>query len=76
VVPGCRLKTFTLYTKATTARIADHCRALASAAGRPVISFDHVKTRGRSGFHKDDLAKSIAERDGITEGIVCLISAV
>ena len=26
--------------------------------------------------HKDELAKSIAERDGITEGIICLISAV
>jgi hypothetical protein len=25
---------------------------------------------------KDDLAKSIAEDDGITEGIVCFISAV
>ena len=44
-------------------------------AGRPVISFDHVKTRNRT-QHKDELAKSIAEADGVTEGIVCLISAV
>jgi hypothetical protein len=34
-----------------------------------------VKTRNRI-QQKDELAKSIAERDGITEGIVCLISAV
>ena len=40
-----------------------------------MISFDHVKTRNRA-QRKDELAKSIAERDGITEGIVCLISAV
>jgi hypothetical protein len=73
---GVGLKDFTPYAKATTARIADHCRGLASAAGRPVISFDHVRTRGRSSFHKDDMAKSIADRDGITEGIICLMSAV
>ena len=73
---GVGLKEFTPYAKATTARIADHCRGLAAAAGRPVISFDHVRTRGRPSFHKDDLAKSIADRDGVTEGIVCLISAV
>jgi hypothetical protein len=73
---GVALKDFTPYAKATTAQIADHCRALAGAAGRAVISFDHVKTRRQPSFHKDDMAKAIAERDGITEGIVCLISAV
>ena len=72
---GVALKDFTPYAKATTAQIADHCRALATSAGRPVISFDHVKTRNRT-QPKDDLAKSIAERDGVSEGIVCLISAV
>ena len=72
---GVALKDFTPYAKATTAQIADHCRALATSAGRPVISFDHVKTRNRT-QPKDDLAKSIAERDGVNEGIVCLISAV
>jgi hypothetical protein len=73
---GVALKDFTPCAKATTAQIADHCRSLAGAAGRPVISFDHVKTRGRAAWHKDDMAKAIAERDGLTEGIVCLISAV
>ena len=69
------LKDFTPYAKATTAQIAEHCRALVTSAGRPVISFDHVRTRGRT-QHKDDLAKSIAEHDGVKEGLVCLISAV
>lgn len=72
---GVPLKDFTAYAKATTERIANNARRLVTAAGRPVISFDHVKTRNRT-QQKDELAKSIAERDGITAGIVCLISAV
>jgi hypothetical protein len=72
---GVALKDFTAYAKATTERIANNARRLVTEAGRPVISFDHVKTRNRA-QRKDELAKAIAERDGITEGIVCLISAV
>jgi hypothetical protein len=72
---GVALKDFTAYAKATTERIASNARKLVTDAGRPVISFDHVKTRNRT-QHKDELAKSIAERDGITKGIICLISAV
>jgi hypothetical protein len=66
---------FTAYAKATTERIANAARKVATDAGRPVISFDHVKTRNRT-QRKDDLAKKIAADDGITEGIICLISAV
>jgi hypothetical protein len=72
---GVALKDFTPYAKWTTARIADTVRGVAEAVGRPVISFDHVKTRHYA-QRKDDLARSIAERDGITEGIICVISAV
>jgi hypothetical protein len=62
---GVALKDFTDYAKTTTERIANNARKLVTDAGRPVISFDHVKTRNRT-QHKDDLAKSIAERDGIS----------
>ncbi|MGH9290313.1 MAG: hypothetical protein ACRD0V_18800 [Acidimicrobiales bacterium] len=72
---GVALKDFTPWAKTTTERIANNARKLATDAGRPVISFDHVKTRNRA-QRKDDLAKAIAEQDAITEGIVCLISAV
>ena len=58
---GVAFKDFTAYAKATTERIANNARKLVTDAGRPVISFDHVKTRNRT-QHKDDLAKSIAER--------------
>jgi hypothetical protein len=72
---GVALKDFTPYAKWTTAKIADTVRGLAEAAGRPVISFDHVKTRNFS-QRKDELAKRVAAEDGITEGIICVISAV
>ena len=72
---GVALKDFTPYAKATTERIANNALRLATEAGRPVISFDHVKTRNRV-QQKEELARSIAERDGVTEGIVSLISAV
>jgi len=72
---GVALKDFTAYAKATTERIANDARKLVTDAGRPVISFDHVKTRHRA-QRKDELAKAIVGRDGITAGIVCLISAV
>jgi hypothetical protein len=72
---GIPITEFTGYAKRTTEQIAVNARRLAIEAGRPVISFDHVKTPNRV-QQKDELAHSIAERDGITEGIVCLISAV
>src|SRR3954454_24842600 len=49
------LKDFTAYAKATTERIAENARRLAREAGRPVISFDHVKTRNQPHL-KEDLA--------------------
>ena len=69
------LTNFTDYAKGTTERIANNARKLATDARRPVISFDHVKTRNRP-HRKEDLARQVAERDGITEGIICVISAV
>ena len=72
---GYPITDFTEYAKSTTNRIANNVDCLAAESGRPRISFDHVKTRNRTQM-KDDLAKSIAADDGITEGIVCFIGAV
>jgi hypothetical protein len=69
------LKDFTPYANWTTARIADGARGLAETADRPVISFDHVKTRNYR-QRMDELALSIAAADGITDGVICVISAV
>ena len=72
---GVPITEFTEYAKRTTGQIAEAVRSIAVETDRPVISFDHVKTRGGAN-RKDDLARSIAERDGVTEGVVCVISAV
>src|SRR5436309_665938 len=72
---GYPLTEFTAYAKKTTALIAQTVCGWAEAEGRPVISFNHVRTRNGAN-PKDELAKSIAERDGITEGVICVISAV
>jgi hypothetical protein len=72
---GVALRDFAPYVKATTARIAENAQALAVAAGRPVIYFEHARI-GHRDQRKDDLARSIATRDGITEGVICLIKAM
>lgn len=72
---GVPITEFTEYAKRTTGQIADTVRSLATEAGRPVISFDHVKTR-HGANRKDDLARAIADRDDVVEGVICVISAV
>jgi hypothetical protein len=72
---GVPITEFTAYAKRTTERIGDAVRKIAIDAQRPVISFDHVKTRGGLN-RKEDIAKGIAAKDGITEGVICVISAV
>ena len=73
---GVALKDFTPYAKATTAQIADHCRARVTEAGRPVISFDHVKTRNRAASARTSWPSQSPQRTASPQGIVCLISAV
>lgn len=41
---GVPLTEFTTYARATTERIADNARKLVTDAGRPVISYNHMKT--------------------------------
>jgi hypothetical protein len=45
-------------------RLKDHARQLAAREGRP---YQYFGERVR----KEDLARQLAERDGITEGLVC-----
>ncbi|HZU71204.1 MAG TPA: hypothetical protein VE990_00400 [Acidimicrobiales bacterium] len=73
---GVLVKDFTPYAKETTALIAEHCRALATDVGAPVIYLGKVRSWGGATQRKEDMARKIAEQDGVTEGVVCLISAV
>jgi hypothetical protein len=50
-------------------RLKDHARQMAAREGRPYQYFGE-RTR------KEDLARQLAERDGITEGLVCVFATV
>jgi hypothetical protein len=50
-------------------RLKDHARQLAARAGRPYQYFGE-RTR------KEDLARQLAERDGIQEGLICVFATV
>jgi len=64
------LKDFKPYVLKATAELKAHAFELAAEARRPYIHLNHV-LKG-----KDDLAKKIAERDGITEGLICVLSTL
>jgi len=72
---GYPLKEFTAYAQATTEQITDNAKRLAADAGRPYIYLDHARTRAGA-QKKEDLARAIAARDGVAEGVVCVISVV
>src|SRR3954452_13171581 len=63
------------FFEAETRRIRDHVVSLAAAAGRPVEYLTGSSTH-RSGTSKEARAREIAERDGVTEGLVCVLSVV
>jgi hypothetical protein len=72
---GTPLTDFAAYVKDATQALLDHAERMAADAGRPSIYLAGAVTR-RNGQTKDDMARAIAERDGITEGLVCVLRAV
>lgn len=69
------LKDFGSFAEKVTAEVKGHVRGLAEGSGRPYQYLASAMTK-RSGRSKEDLAREIAERDGITEGLVCVLSTV
>jgi hypothetical protein len=63
------------YTQHATATITATAKALAADAGRPYVYLDHATARWK-GQTKEDLARSMAERDGVEEGLICVLSIV
>ena len=51
------------------ARLKDHAQSLCTRTGRP---YQYLGQATR----KEDMARKMAERDGITEGLVCVLSVV
>src|SRR5690349_7124172 len=72
---GILLKDAGGFFEAETQRIRDHVMSLAAAAGRPVEYLTGASTQ-RSGTSKEARARAVAERDGVTEGLVCVLSVL
>ena len=64
------LKDFKAYAQHFTDRVRQGIEAVAQAGGRPMAYL------ASPAISKEDRARAIAERDGIREGLICVLSAV
>ena len=67
---GCLLKDFGDKALALSRQVRGESLAVAEAQGRPVIHLSHP------GVCKEDLAREIADRDGIKTGLIAALTAV
>jgi len=72
---GVLLKDFAAFASKTTAAVKAHVQKLAADRQRPYIYLDSPH-RARDELSKEQLARDIAERDGITEGLVCVLAVL
>jgi hypothetical protein len=72
---GVLLKEFGGYVARVTDDLKAHAQRVAAEAGRPYLYLaeTHTKAKGRS---KEELARDLAEADGVTEGLICVLAAV
>lgn len=72
---GVLLKEFSAYVQKTTEELKAEVKSLAQEAGRPYIYLNaaFTKAKGRS---KEELARTIAAEDGITEGLICVFATL
>jgi len=64
------LKHFDAHARALTEQLKDASTALARRLGRP------VKYLASAASNKEEIARAIAEADGITRGLICVLAAV
>jgi hypothetical protein len=72
---GILLKDFSWYVQTITGLIKSRIQQIAAAKGRPMLYLDRAMTASR-GKSKEDLARQIAERDGVREGLICVLSTL
>jgi len=72
---GVLLKDFGRYAQAQTAELKAHAERLAAQAGRPFVYLASSHT-ARTGYSKEQLARDIAKRDGVREGLICVLSVL
>ena len=72
---GVKLTRWKPYVSKMTEQLKVHVQGLAAEAGRPYeyLANNYTKATGHS---KEELAREIAERDGITQGLICVFAAV
>ena len=63
------------FFEAETKRLRDHVASLAERSDRPFEYLASAHTHA-CGTSKEDMARAIAGRDGVTEGLVCVLSAL
>jgi hypothetical protein len=64
------LKHFGAWTSSITKRVRNSCEQVAKDAGRPI---EYLRS---SSVSKEERARQIAERDGISNGLICAFSVV
>jgi len=67
---GVLLKDFGDHAQAMTGRLMEASLKRAESAGRPIEYLTSPRVR------KDELARQIAKEDGITEGLICVLTCV
>jgi hypothetical protein len=67
---GVLLKDFKQYVQAVTEQVRSATEGLARAAGRP------LRYLAGPSLSKEEMARRVAERDGVREGLICVFSAV
>lgn len=72
---GVLLKDAGRFFEAETMRLRQHIESVATAAKRPIEYLAGASTH-RSECSKESRAREIAERDNVTEGLVCVLSTV
>lgn len=72
---GILLKDFAGYVQKVTTSVKAHLEAIADKAGRPRIYLQGAFT-AKKGRSKEDMARKIAEEDGIKSGLVCMFSTL
>ena len=66
---GLLIKDFKGFVAAQSQRVVEHAKAFAEEAGRPYRYLYH-------NLRKEDAARDIAQRDGVSEGLVCVFAAI
>lgn len=72
---GVLLKDFGKYVQATSEELKAHVQRLAQEAGRPYRYLEKNLT-AQGPQSKEDRARKIAQQDGVTTGLICVLAVV